>query len=305
MNAGSVLRKLLRIGRLGSHQRTVCSESEVTRLLVGQLLVNQLHTRQCRNLRDAEFRVSSQWGDDGIIQFLVHTLNIERGRFIEFGVADYRESTTRFLLQNNNWSGLVMDGTTTNIESIRKNDLYWRHDLTAVQAFVTTENVNTLFRENGFAGDVELLHIDVDGNEYWIWRAIDCINPVIAILEYNSLFGDQRAITVPYDPAFERMKAHHSGLFAGASLTALCDLAHDKGYSFIGSNSAGNNAYFIRNDRLGDLQLLSVKEGYVAARFREHRDEHGRLTFQSGMAAIESIRGMQVFNTRTNEYEAL
>ncbi|MGZ8881810.1 MAG: hypothetical protein ACXW0I_06915, partial [Methylosarcina sp.] len=248
-------------------------------------------------------KVFSQWGDDGIIQYLINRIDIPVKKFVEFGVADYTESNTRFLLLNNSWSGLVMDCSAENVNYIKSDEIYWKYDLTAIHTFATAENINSTLSAAGYKEEVGLLHIDVDGNDYWIWKAIDCLSSVIAIIEYNSLFGPERAITIPYDPEFDRIKAHHSGLYAGASLSALCDLAHEKGYTFIGSNSAGNNAYFVRNDQMGSLPPISVKEGYVASKFREHRDETGCLTFLAGHKAINCIKGMRVFNTRANEIE--
>jgi hypothetical protein len=275
-------------------------------MLIGKLLTREIKKAGILgNINDAEFKVFSQWGDDGIIQYLVNFLDIPVKKFIEFGVENYTEANTRFLLQNDNWSGLVMDCSDENVAFIKNDAIYWKFDLTAISAFVTAENINETFSKAGLSGEIGLLHIDVDGNDYWIWKAIDVVDPVIAIIEYNSLFGCDRAITIPYDPAFSRFAAHHSGIFAGASLSALCELAEEKGYAFVGSNSAGNNAYFVKKDRLGDIKQLNPQEGYVASKFREHRDENGKLTFLSGREAIECIRGLEVFNTRTNNIEAL
>ena len=206
---------------------------------------------------------------------------------------------------NDNWSGLVMDSSEENVAYIKDDEIYWRHDLKAKCSFVTTENINETISEAGFSGEIGLLHIDIDGNDYWIWKAIDIVSPVIAIIEYNSLFGSERAITIPYNPKFDRFEAHHSGIYAGASLQALCDLAKEKGYSFVGSNSAGNNAYFIRNDKLKEIKPITSAEGYFASKFREHRNQQGQLTFQPGLEAIKQIRGMLVFNTRLNKTEEL
>lgn len=258
------------------------------RLLAAQLRANGLVPR----LRDAEFKVFSQFGDDGIIQYLLHLLGPMEPRFIEFGVQDYSESNTRFLLMNDNWSGLVIDGSAELIARIRRQDYHWRHDLTAVHAMVDRDNVNALFRDNGFAGPMGLLSIDIDGNDYWVWDAIDVVQPVVVVCEYNAVFGPSRAVTVPYDPRFERSRAHSSNLYWGASLKALCLLAQRKGFSFVGANGAGNNAYFVRSERLGPLRALASEEGFVDSRFRESRDPGGRPTFLSGEARRRAIAEM-------------
>ena len=297
-------RKLLEA--LLSNNRKLIADIDSAKLLTGKLFAQQVkQSAPVKSLEDVEFRVFSQWGDDGIIQYLVNLLDVPVTKFVEFGVENYREANTRFLLQNNNWSGLVMDGSEENIAFIKNDEIYWKYDLAAIASFVTTDNINQLLADAFFSGEIGLLHVDIDGNDYWIWQAIDVIEPVIAIIEYNSLFGPERAITIPYDPSFSRFEAHHSGLYAGASLAALCDLAGEKGYAFIGSNSAGNNAYFVRKDCLGELRELSVAEGYVSSKFREHRNELGELTYLSGHQAIQRLSGLPVFNTRTKSIEEL
>ncbi len=257
------------------------------------------------NIHRAEFRVFSQWGDDGIIQFLVDYLDIEQKNFIEFGVEDYKESNTRFLLVNNNWKGLIMDSSEKYMKSVQADDIYWKHELTATPIFVTKENINPLLKENGFEGDVGLLHIDIDGNDYWIWKAINSIKPVIVLIEYNSVFGHDNPWTIPYKEDFYRTNYHYSNLCYGTSLLSLCDLAEEKGYAFVGSNSYGSNAYFVRKDKMKGLKALSCKEGYVESRVRESRDQNGNLTFLSGTKRLEQIRGLEIFNTRTGKTEKI
>lgn len=281
-------------------------QSESSAFQMGELLVGQLKLKGAiRHIQDAEFKVFSQWGDDGIIQYLVSHLDLSNDLFIEFGVEDYRESNTRFLLMNNNWRGLVFDGSSAHIENIKKSQLHWKYDLTAKHAFITAENINSLILNAGFSGEIGLLHIDIDGNDYWVWKALNVVQPVIVIVEYNSVFGRDRCVTVPYREDFVRSKAHYSHLYAGVSLASLCDLALEKGYSFVGSNSAGNNAYFIKKGYEKDLPVLKAEEGYVLSKFRESRNKKGELTYIGGNARIEEIRGLPVFNTRTNQIEEI
>jgi hypothetical protein len=257
------------------------------------------------NIQLAEFKVFSQWKDDGIIQFLVGYLDIENTTFIEFGVQNYTESNTRFLLINNNWTGLILDGTESNIQDVHQQEIYWKYNLLAVNAFITADNINGLISQHGFSGEVGLLHIDIDGNDYWIWKEISVISPVIVIIEYNSVFGRDNSWTIPYKADFYRTDAHHSNLYFGSSLQSLCDLSKEKGYTFIGCNSNGNNAYFVRNDKIKGLKPLSAEEGYVQSQFRESRDEQGRLTYISGDDRLNAISGMDIFNTKTKNIEVI
>jgi hypothetical protein len=239
-------------------------------------------TETARTLREAEFRVFSQWGEDGILQFLVRHVPIEKNTFVEFGVQDYLESNTRFLVVKDNWSGLVIDGNVENIEKIRHSEIYWRHNIRAECAFVTRDNINDVIRSAGIGGDIGLLSVDIDGNDYWVWQAIDAVKPRIVVTEYNARFGADRAVSVPYDPQFVRGGAHYSMIYYGASLAALAQLGEAKGYALIGCNSAGNNAFFVRKDvQPANLPGLSAREAYVSASFREARDSFGNLSFLS------------------------
>lgn len=268
------------------------------KILMGRLLSEKTINKDgYKLLSDLEFKVFSQFGDDGIIQYLVHHLELTNKTFVEFGVEDYFESNTRFLLQKNNWSGFVIDGSNKNITRLKNAPFYWKHDLNAQAAFVTRDNINHLLSAGTAEWEeVDLLHIDIDGNDYWVWKEIQ-INPAIVIIEYNSNFGIERAITVPYDPAFYRTKAHFSNLYWGCSLKALYQLALEKGYAFVGCNSAGNNAYFIRIDKMNDrLQAVSLENGYIQSKYRESRDEKGNLTFAASSEKAAILRGLPVFD---------
>jgi hypothetical protein len=123
------------------------------------------------------------------------------------------------------------------MSKVRSSNLYWQHDLTAVHAFIQKENINDIFFENNFAGNIGILSIDIDGNDYWIWDVIDSVVPQIVICEYNSILGAEESVVIPYQADFMRNRAHYSNLYYGASLAALQNLATQKGYSLIGSNS--------------------------------------------------------------------
>ena len=276
-------------------------EVQTNNLLLGKVLANQVKALgPGRELREVEFRVFSQWGDDGIIQYLIHNVPIASDAFVEFGVEDYSEANTRFLLLNDNWRGLIMDAGTDNMARVQGEDLYWRHELTAICEFISRENINGLISGAGFKGPIGLLSVDIDGNDYWVWEAIDVVDAAIVIVEYNSVFGPRKAVSVPYDPGFRRSQAHASNLFWGCSLRALCVLAEKKGYAFVGCNSNGNNAYFVRRDLAGDLRVKTPEEGYVLSRFRESRDAAGQMTYVGGEKRLALIADMMVMDVERN-----
>lgn len=257
------------------------------------------------DLRDYEFKVYSQWGEDGIIDQLINRIVIENKVFVEFGVESYTEANTIFLLKHRHWSGLVIDGSPDNIDSIRRGNVFWRYDLLADCSFITKDNINAIIQRNGIAGDIGLLSVDIDGNDYWVWDAIDVIQPRIVVAEYNSLFGPTAAISTPYQGNFYRTDAHQSNMYYGASISALNHLATKRGYSLVAGNSAGNNVFFVRTDILGSLKPQSVEKAYVRAAFREARSVRGAvelLNFSSRQAAIGHL---PVVDVVTGDQKAL
>lgn len=244
------------------------------------------------------FRVFSQFDDDGIIQYLIHVLNLEKeGKFIEFGVGDFYESNSHFLLVNNNWSGFIIDGSESNVYRIQNSPIYWKFDINAIREFVTAENVNELLNKSGF-NKINYLHVDLDGNDYWVLKSLNLekFSPDILILEYNSHFGYEREISIPYDSKFYRTDAHFSNQYFGASLLALKNLAEEKGYYFIGCNSAGNNAYFLANEHKNKVKPMEIRDGFVNAKFRDSRNENGDLTYLSRNEAFKLIKGLPVYD---------
>ena len=257
-----------------------------------------------RRLQDFEFKVFSQWGEDGIIQRLVSVVPIKNKTFIEFGIEDFSESNCRFLMMKDNWSGFVIDGSESNIAALKRSYYFPRYDLEAVSAFITRENIDEHLRASGFGDDLGILSIDLDGNDFHILNAIQSVTPRILICEYNALFGPSRQITVPYNKNFRRTERHHSNLYYGASLAAIAELAARKGYLLVGTNSAGNNSFFVREDLMSEqLEALTADGAFTLSKFREARDANGQLTYLSGNKRADLIRGLSVINVVTNQVE--
>lgn len=257
----------------------ITRSTENLQMLCGRIAVNQIASLPPGTpFEKVEFKVFSQWGEDGIIQHLIQHLKLTNRSFVEFGVETYVEANTRFLLANDNWRGLVIDGSEDNIRTLQQTEFYWKYDLTAVASFITPSNINELLRRNKFSPRVGILSVDIDGMDYWVLQAVT-IQADILICEYNSIFGPSALVTVPPDDAFQRTQAHHSNLFYGMSLAAAASLAKSKGYDLVGVNSAGNNAFFINQDLDSPFQPVTPEQCYVAAKFRESRGTDGGLTF--------------------------
>lgn len=267
----------------------------------GKILAQMNDQKKMINaLEEVEFQVFSQRGEDGILQYIINKIEIPHRIFVEFGVENYTESNTRFLLMNNNWSGLVIDGSKANIDFIRNDFIYWKYDLTAVESFITKDNINSLISNYTKEKDIGLLSVDIDGNDYWVWEAINVIQPRIVACEYNSAFGPDKKVSVPYKADFYRRAAHYSDLYFGASLAAFCHLAEKKGYDFIGTAGAGVNAFFVRKDLSAPFKVYkTAAEDYRESANRDSRAKDGRLTFLRHPQRLPLIEDLPVTDVET------
>lgn len=205
-------------------------------------------------LRDAGFQVYSQADEDGILLYIFSLIGAGTRRCVEICAGDGIESNTANLVINHGWTALLVDGDESLVATGRR--FYANHPATAVYppvyvcAWVTRENVNGLIREHGVAGEIDLLSIDVDGMDYWLWDTIEAVDPRVVVVEYQDILGPDRAWTVPYQADFDaRDYPMTDGMpeFAGASLAAFVKLGRRKGYRLVGCNRYGYNAFFVRN----------------------------------------------------------
>jgi hypothetical protein len=263
----------------------------------GRFLAELNRHKESTQLNDYEFKIFSQWGEDGIIQFLISNMDIKNKSFIEFGVEDFQEANCRFLMMKDNWSGYVIDGSARNIKRLRSSYFYWRYSLQSKAVFITRENINDVLDESGFVRESGLFSIDIDGVDYHVLSALHGWNPDIMIIEYNAVFGSQRAVTVPYDPGFHRTRKHYSNLYYGASLPAFLHLLGNRGYGLVGVNSAGSNAFFVRKDLLNDaITEIPLNQCFRDSCFREGRNEKKELSFLVGSARRHVIADMPLID---------
>lgn len=257
--------------------KNINKQQNELKILAGLSLLDS--KKDIENINDNELKIFSQFGEDGIIDFLVKKLDLKIKTFIEFGVEDYEESNTKFLLEARNWKGLVIDSSKKFINIIKKKDFYWRNNLIAINAFITVENINDLIKKNFHHEDVGLMSLDIDGNDYWVWKSIEICNPAIVVIEYNARFGARKSVTIPYKKKFDRITEHYSSIYFGASLTALYKLGKKKGYSLVGTNSNGNNSFFVRNDLLknNNIKTFKPEQCFHINSFNELRDEKGNI----------------------------
>ena len=117
---------------------------------------------------------------------------------------------------DNNCKRLILDRSKTNIYYIKRSSMYWRYDLTAIHFFITVDNINQILEDNKFVVIIGILNVNIDRNDYWVWKAISVADVDIVIAEYNSLFGIERDIVVQYESDFNRIKAHYSSLCFGS-----------------------------------------------------------------------------------------
>jgi len=202
--------------------------------------------REPKRLISHGYKIFSQSDEDGIIQEIFRRVGTTDKRFIEFGVEDGQECNTRLLLMLG-WTGMWLDGSA---ENVRRMDERGEGASTAA-LFITAENIDDAL--GSWAGgaphapaQIDLLSIDIDGNDYWIWQAIRSINPRVVIIEYNAAYPPPIEFVVPYNPQAMWDRSN----YFGASLASLARLGAQKGYGLVGCNLAGVNAFFVREDLL-------------------------------------------------------
>lgn len=214
-----------------------------------------------------EFGVFSQNGEDGMLLWIFSIIGTRTKTLIEFGMGHGRECIGTNLLLNFGWSGLLMDGSAQNIAEAAE---YFRSVLTSAdrsrveltQAFITRENINDILKTRQHGGEPDLLVIDIDGNDYWVWEAIQVVKPRVVVIEYNSTFGPESSVTIPYKADFDTYKEHGEGLYHGASIVALAKLGEKKGYVLVGCDSNGCNAFFVRKDVTGALVAVAPHKAF-------------------------------------------
>lgn len=223
-------------------------------------------------LEQYEYSLLSQNGEDGILRYLFSQAGFDSRWLVEFGFGAHQCNSLRLMLHEN-FNGLLMDGSA---ENCRFFDIAAERlqisGVKAVRAFLTRDNLNSLIERQGVPREIDLLSLDVDGNDYWFWEALTCVSPRIACIEYNAGIGPELSWTVPYDPEFERFAKHPSGFFHGASLKAMESLGKKKGYRLVGCDSTGTNAFFLRDD----VEAPAVRTMTASEAYRPHANWLGR-----------------------------
>lgn len=184
-------------------------------------------------------KVYSQNGEDGIIEMLLSRIGIVHRFAVEISCGDCQECNTR-LLREKGWRVVAVG------------------DPPGEKVWITAENVNGFLDAKGVPEDPDLLVIDIDGNDYWIWKVIDRC-PRLVVIEYNAFAGSDAAVVMPYDPDH----VWSGSYYFGASLKALAELGQEKGYTLVGCEN-GINAFFVRTDLW--VRCCYVKSNHVFSR---------------------------------------
>jgi hypothetical protein len=220
-------------------------------------------------------RVFSQNGEDGVLLWIFGAIGMTNRRAVEIAAGDGIECNSANLIINHGWTGLLVDGDADNVR--RGREFYARCRDTAiwppvfVHAWVTKDRVNQLLRDHGFVGEIDLLALDLDGVDYWIWEALDCVTPRVVVVEYQDIWGPDAAVTVPYRDDFRAEFGPYGPEYAGASLGAFVKLGRQKGYRLVGCERYGFNAFFVRRGLAEDV----LPEIAPAECFKHPKVQHG------------------------------
>lgn len=232
------------------------------------------------DLLSERFGYRSQNEEDGLLLALFKRIGTTDRRCVEIGCG-LNGGNSGFLVGECGWSGLMVDADRHKIDTIKIR--YAGHAVIANKHRVTRENINTIVEMHGFAGPLDFLSLDIDGNDYWVWEALTACSPRVVALEFNWLFGPERSVSIPYDPEF-RLDRVPTRAYRGASLSALTHLAQRKGYRLVASERV--NAFYMRNDVAPDIPAIPVSRGYRAPKGMDLDDVFTKID-QAGLKLVE------------------
>ena len=264
------------------------------------MLIQKSITPDNLDLSQLGFRVYSQWEEDGILFYLSQVILPSKPRILELGCGNFLESNSRFLCEYMNAAAFLVDARHDLDAGIDKSGLRWKTHIEGLSTWINHENVNSIqMRAHAFLGDIDILSIDLDGQDYWVLKEINLDSVSIVVVEYNPLFGSKASVTVEKNKEFFRSKSSHNLLW-GASIMAYVGYLESKGFVFIGSNLVGNNAFFVRNlyveklrIRIPNIDNLERETDYL---IRESVDKSGNLSYLSRNDAFEAIKYEKVYD---------
>lgn len=208
---------------------------------------------------DIEFNVFTYHGEDGLLFNVLSRLNNVPKVFVDIGAGTCVKSNCTNLALNLGWNGLFIDADSRNMAIGRsfyaKLSLTKFHPPYFIEDKVTPQNVNGLLNSVNIKGEIGLLSIDIDGDDYWIWKATDTVNPYVVIIECKVEFGS-RALVTPYSQVTNN---YNNAKYLGSSVPALCKLGKQKGYTLVSANRHGYNLIFLRNDLLEPSGITELK----------------------------------------------
>jgi len=246
------IKRLTQIRNLLNSINAKVEDDKVIRInqFLAEHLFNNPKYAATKRLNRHEYQVFSQNGEDGIIREIFNRIGFTNKYFVEFGVEDGLECNSTNLLYKD-WNGLWIEGSSDFYKKIFQSfsDLVGSNRLKIQNEFITAENIEMIFEKAGVPEEPDLLSIDIDYNDYYVWKAITKYSPRVVVIEYNAIFRPDTPFVVKYNPTRVWDRTSHFG----ASLLALEQLGREKGYSLVGCVFAGCNAFFVRNDLIADL----------------------------------------------------
>jgi hypothetical protein len=262
---------------------------------------------QHQSLNSYGFSVWSQTDEDGILNFLVTRLNLPKPRCLEIGAGNFLQSNFRYLAEIRNASVYAVDAREDLERTVRSLDVSWLAPVIAHQEWITPDNIADIISlaKQAF-GSLDLVSIDLDGNDYWVLSEADLSDVSLVMVEANLLFGSTEPVSIPRNDRFSRFSAHHTGLYWGASLSAWVYLLQLRGFRLVGRNTKGFNAFFVRDSLIKAdpvLQAFAQNASLDSLGFdiREGRDDKGLLTYKNSKQLIASASTLPVVNVIKNE----
>ncbi|WP_338243184.1 hypothetical protein [Aurantiacibacter hainanensis] len=243
-------------------------------------------------LTDAGFRCYSEYEEDGIILYLLAAVGFKTRTVVELCCGNGSECMAANLIINHGFKGYLFDGAKANVAKARS---FYRKQKECrfmtpeiCQAWITRDNINQLLANAGATGEIDLLSLDMDGNDYYIWEAIDVISPRVCVFETHNVIPGDLSLTIPYDETFFAWNKKGAEVdFRSVSLAAMQKLSTAKGYTMVGGHKHGFNVFFVRNDLMNShLKSATINE--------VHDNEGTRMAQATRWEALKGMPWVEV-----------
>jgi len=277
-----------------THQPLFQQNTQIEQTIIANqyLMMKKILTpSEMPSFKDVGFKVHSQFEEDGILLYIFSVIGTVNKRVVEVCAGDGVQCMATNLIINHGWDGLLFDGNENSVQQgisfFATNPSTYLNPPKFKHAWITRENIDNLIDQNGFNGVIDLLSLDIDGNDYHIMESINVIKPRVIICETHDVIPSDKALTMPYKEDFYYLDGNQHEEFRSVSLLAMHKLLEKKGYRLIGSHKYGFNAIFMLNE-VGEEFFPTVSVESI------HDNSYSKFRMESCWTEVKDLPWVEV-----------